>query len=117
MRIPDDPFDAVEARQLFGSALGVTAGDEDASAAICGVNVADGIASLSVGGCGHGACIEYDDIGIAMGWGAREATIEELMFDGRRVRMSGATPEIFDGESGHGKSRRARRRKNIIAEG
>jgi len=116
MRIPDDPFDAIESRQLFGSALGVTAGDEDARAAICGVNVADSIASLSVGRCGDSACIEHHDIGIAMGLGAREATIEELMFDGRRVRMSGATPEIFDGESSHGKSRRPRRPENIIAE-
>ena len=99
MRIADNPFDAVETRQLLGRALRIAAGDQDASAAIRRVNVADGIARLRVRrGC-DGTRVQHDDFGVAMAARAQQSPIEQLPLDRRSIRVRGSTPKIFDVES------------------
>src|SRR5208282_1969601 len=61
--IADDEGDSRESGKLFGGALGVAAGDDDARGGISGVEFADGVARLGVGGSGDGTGVQYDDVG------------------------------------------------------
>src|SRR5208282_4102419 len=101
MRIADDPLDACEARQLFRRALSVASGDKDACGLIPGMDVANGIARLSVGRGSDGAGVEHDDFGIAMHGNTDQSAIEHLPLDRGRIRVGNAATKIFDGESGH----------------
>ena len=99
MRIADNPFDAVETRQLLGCALRIAAGDQNASAAIRRVNVADRIARLRVRRGGDCTRVQHDDFGVAMAARAQQSPVEQLPLDRRGIRVRGSTPKIFDGES------------------
>ena len=61
--IADDPGHAGECGQLFGGALGVTAGDDNADGRVGGVKLSNGVAGLSVGGGRDGAGVDDDDVG------------------------------------------------------
>ena len=61
--IANDIGDAGECGEIFGSALGVAAGDEDACSRITGMNLANGVASLGIGGRGYGAGVDDHEIG------------------------------------------------------
>ena len=101
MRIADDPGNAGELRQFFGSALGVTAGDDDTRSRVGSVELANGVAGLSVRrGC-DGAGVHNDDIG---GRGFRRgsaAAIEQLALKGGAVRLSSAAAKLFDVKGRH----------------
>ena len=60
--VANDVADAGECGEIFGSALGVAAGDEDACSRITGMNLADGVASLGIGGRGYGAGVDDHEI-------------------------------------------------------
>jgi hypothetical protein len=99
--IADDPGNARECGEFFGSALGVAAGDDKAGGGILGVNLANGVAGLSVGGGGYRAGIEDDDGGRG-GIGDRTAsTIEELALDSGAVGLGGTAAELLDVEGRH----------------
>src|SRR5690242_165110 len=102
MGVADDERDAGERGQLFGSALGVTAGDDEARGGIAGMDFADGVAGLGVGGGGDGAGVEDDEVGVVGRGGGVAATGEELAFDGGAVRLRGAAAELLNEEGSHG---------------
>jgi hypothetical protein len=84
--------------------LRVAAGDDDLRGGIYCVELADGIASLGVGGGGYGASVQDYHVGGAWRVCESAATIEELAFDGGAVGLGGAAAELFDVESGHRES-------------
>src|SRR5258708_38335269 len=98
--VADNPRDAGECGQFFGSALGITAGDDNANGGVGGVKLANGVASLSVGGGGDGAGVDHDDVGGGRRGGGGAATVEQLAFDGGAIGFGGAASELFDGERG-----------------
>ena len=63
VRVADHPGDARQRGELFGGALGVTAGDHNARGGILSAEVANGRAGLRVGGSGDRAGVHDDDIG------------------------------------------------------
>jgi hypothetical protein len=84
--------------------LRVAAGDDDLRGGIYGVELADGVASLGIGGGGYGASVQDYYVGSTWGICQGAAAIEELAFDGGAVGLGGAATELFDVESGHGES-------------
>lgn len=101
MRITDNERDARKSGELLGSALGVTAGDEDPGFGILGVDFADGVASLGVSGRSDGTCIDDHEFRIIRRGGWSAATIAELALDGGTVGMGGAAAKLFDVKSSH----------------
>src|SRR5208282_10100 len=99
--IADDPGDAWEGGKFFGGALGVAARDDKASLRILGVEFADGVAGLGIGGGGYGAGVEDDDGGGGGIGGGGAAAIEELTFEGGAIGLRGAAAELLDVEGGH----------------
>jgi len=93
--------DAGEGCQVFRGALGIAASDNDGGGGFGGVNFADGLAGLGVGGCGDRTGVENDHIGIKGGGGGATPTVEELALDGGTVGLGGAAAELFDVEGGH----------------
>src|SRR5690349_14626636 len=83
--VSHDVGDAGEGGELFGGALGVAAGDDDAGSRVVSMKLTDGVASLGIGGSGNGASIQ--DHHVRRSWGASRgaATVEELAFDGGAV--------------------------------
>src|SRR5260370_26171222 len=61
--IADDPGNAGERGQLFGSALGVATGDDDADGGVGGVKLTNRVAGLGIGGSRDGAGVDDDDVG------------------------------------------------------
>ncbi len=101
VRIADDPGDAGEGGQLFGSALGVAASDDETDGGIGGAKFSDGVSGLGVGGGGDGASVDDDDVGTGGRGGNGTAAVEQLALEGGAVGLRGATTELFDEESGH----------------
>jgi hypothetical protein len=54
--------DAGEGCQVFRGALGIAASDNDGGGGFGGVNFADGLAGLGVGGCGDRTGVENDHV-------------------------------------------------------
>ncbi len=101
MGVADDPGHAGKRGELFGSALGVAAGDDDAGGWILGVDFANGVACLRVGGGCDRASVYDDDVG-GGGFGRDDtATVEQLAFESGAVGLRGAAAELSDVESGH----------------
>ncbi len=65
------------------------------------MKLANGVASLSVGGGRDGAGVDDDDVGGGRRGGGGAATVEQLAFDGGAIGLGGAATELFDEESGH----------------
>jgi len=101
VRIADDEGDAGESGEIFGGALGVTAGNENFGGGILRVDFADGVAGLRVGGGGDGAGVDDDEFGVLRGGRGSTAAVEELALDGGAVGVGGAAAELFDVEGGH----------------
>ncbi len=101
MGIADDPGDAGKGGQLFGSALGIAASDDDADMGVGGAKLADGVASLGVGGGCDGARVDDDDVSSGGRGGRRETTVEQLPLEGGTIGLRGATTELFDEKSRH----------------
>ena len=103
--IADNPGDAGEGGQLFGRALGVAAGDDEADAGVGGVKLSNGVAGLGVGrGC-DGTGVDDDDVsGGGSGCGGA-AAVEQLALEGRAIGLGGTATELFDEEGRHAKPR------------
>src|ERR1700675_1864579 len=99
--VADYDGDAGEGGEFFRGARGVAAGDDDFGDGVGGVEFADGVASLSVGGGGDSAGVEDDDVGGGCRRGRGTAAVEELAFDGGAVGLGGAAAELLDVEGGH----------------
>jgi hypothetical protein len=63
VRVADNEGDAGESGDLFGRALCIAAGYEDARGWIGGVNFADGVTGLGIRGSGYRAGVENYDVG------------------------------------------------------
>ena len=99
--IADNPGDARKSGELFGGALGVATGDDDAGGGVCGVKLSDGVAGLRFGG-GRDRAGVHDDNVSGRGFGCGGATaIEQLALDCGAVGLRGATAELLDIEGGH----------------
>jgi len=61
--IADHMADAGKGGEIFRGALRVASGDNDFGARIGGVDFADGVACLGVGGSGDGAGVEDNHVG------------------------------------------------------
>ena len=99
--VAHDVGDAREGGELFGGALGVAAGNDDAGSRVVSMKLTDGVTSLGVGGSGYGASIQDHDVGRGGGasWGA--ATVEELAFDGGPIGLGGAAAELLNIKGRH----------------
>lgn len=101
MRVADDVGYAGKSGKLFGGALGVATGDNEASCGVLRVKLADGVASLGIGSGGYGTRVENDE-GSGERVGSRGATeVEKLAFEGGAIGLSGAATELLDEEGGH----------------
>jgi hypothetical protein len=99
-----DPGDTGKRGQLFGSTLGVAAGDDDADGRVGGVKLSDGVAGLGVGGSGDGAGVDDDDVGSSGRGGSGATAVEQLALEGGAIGLRGAATELFDEEAWHLKS-------------
>src|SRR5258708_6152932 len=99
--IADDKADAWESRDFFGRALGVTTGYEDARCRIGSVNFANGVAGLRISRGGDCAGVENYDVGQRRIGRERAALFAQLAFDGRAIRLGGATAELLDKKGAH----------------
>ena len=97
--IADDPGDTGKRRQFFWSALGIASGDDDADGGIGGVELADGVAGLGVGGSRDRAGVDDDDVGGAGRGDRGAATVKQLALEGSAIGLRGAATELFDVES------------------
>ena len=101
MRIADDPGYAGKCGQLFGSALSVTTGDDDADGGVGGVEFSNGVASLGVGGGRDRAGVDDDDVGGGGRDGKGTTTVKQLALEGSAIGLSGAATELFYNEARH----------------
>ena len=104
MGIADDPRDAGESREVLGSALCVTPGDDEASGGVLGVNLANGVASLSISGRGDGTCVYDDEISGSCVRDGTATPFEQLAFEGGTIGLGGAAAELLDVEGLHRKT-------------
>ena len=104
MGVAYDEGDAGKLGNFFWSALGVAAGDDDLSVGIGGVEFADRVTGLSIGGCSDGAGVYHDDVGGDGGGRDGTTAIEELTLDGGSVGLGGAAAELLDVEGRHAKN-------------
>ena len=102
VRVSDDPSNARQRGQIAWAALGVTAGDEDASALVLPVDSADGLPQLGIRSRRHGTAIENDNVGLPIIVHRLEAALDELLGNGRRVSLIGAASEMDCVKPGHG---------------
>src|SRR6266446_1917962 len=101
MGIADNPGGAGKSGELFGGALGIAAGDDDAGSGVCGVKLSNGVASLSVCGSGDRAGVHDDEVsGRGFGCGGA-AAVKQLALDCSAVGLRGATAELLDIEGRH----------------
>ncbi len=103
MGIADDEGDSRESGKLFGGALGVAAGDDDARGGISGVEFADGVACLGVGGSGDGTGVQYDDVGRLGARNELATLFAQLALDGGAIGLRCAAAKLFDVKRGHGR--------------
>lgn len=101
MGIADDPSDAGKGGELFGGSLGVTASDDEASGRVLRVDLADGVASLSIGSGSDRAGIENDDVCCGGSRSGGATAFEELALEGSAVCLGGAAAELLDEKGGH----------------
>ena len=101
--IADDEGDSREGGNFVWSALRVAAGYDDAGVGIGGVEFADGVTGLGVGGSGYRASVENDDVGNVRRGGRGAAAVEKLALDGGTIGLGGAASELLDGEGRHDK--------------
>ena len=101
VRITHHPFDAGHLRQFVRSALGVTAGYEDAGVRILAMNAANRSAGVAVGFGRYGACIQDDDVRIGACLHARQAPIGELRFKSCAISLRGPATEVLHEEFRH----------------
>src|SRR5271157_2512836 len=99
--IPDNKRDSRENRKLFGGALRVAAGDDDARGGIGGVKFADGLARLGVRGSGDGTGVQNDDVGPVSVAGEMAALFAQLALDGGAIGLRRAAAKLFDVKRGH----------------
>jgi hypothetical protein len=99
--IADDPGYARESGEIFRGALGVTAGDNEASVGILRVDFADRVASLSIGGRGDGASVYDNEIGGVRIASRGVAAGEQLAFEGGAVGVGGPATELLNVKSRH----------------
>src|SRR5258707_798082 len=66
-----------------------------------GVKLADGVASLGVGGGGDRTGVNDDDVGGGGGGSGSAAAVQQLALEGGTIGLRGAAAELFDEESGH----------------
>ena len=103
VRVADYERDAGESGDFFRGALGVAAGDDDFCIWIGGMEFADSVAGLRVGGSGNGAAVDNDEIGGRGGMRQGTAAVEQLAFDRGPIGLGGAASELFDVKGGHGR--------------
>ncbi len=90
-----------ERSKVFGSALGVAAGGDDFCCRILRVQLANGIARLRIGGRGHRAGVDDDDVGAVGSRSDVVAKRTELALDRGGVGLRGAATELFNVECRH----------------
>jgi len=100
--VTNDEGNAGEGSEFFGSALSVTASDEDFRGGILRVDFADGVASLRVRGGGDRAGVDDDEFSALRRKNWHAAAVAELALDGCTVGLRGTTAKLLDVESGHG---------------
>ena len=81
VRVADNKRNTGESCELFGSALGITAGDEDFSRGISRMYFADGIAGLGVGCRGDGASVDDDKFRVVWRRNRGATAVEQLALD------------------------------------
>ena len=101
VRIADNESHAGQRGDLFGRALCIAPGDQDAGIGVVAMQAPDGLADLIVGGRGDSARVEDHQIG----FGGRSRRLETLgsepRFDGSSVGLRCAAAEILDPEAVH----------------
>jgi hypothetical protein len=99
--IANDPGYAGESGEIFRGALGVTAGDNEASAGILRVDFTDSVAGLSIGGRGDGASVYDNEVSGGCFGRGNIAAREQLAFEGGAVGVGGAATELLNVKSRH----------------
>jgi len=107
--IADDAGNTRESGKLLGGALGVAPSDNEADRGVGGVKLANGVASLCVGGGSNGAGVEDNDVGSSGRGGGRATAVKQLALDGGTIGLRGAAAELFDEESRHLKKKNLHR--------
>jgi len=99
--VANDVGDAGEGGEFFRGALRVAASDDDFGGGILGVDFADSVASLGVGGGSDGTGVKDYDFGGGRVSRRGKSEIAELAFEGGAVGLGGAATELVDVEGGH----------------
>lgn len=101
VRIPYDPRDTRQCRQLFRRPLRVTSGHENPAAGILALHPADRRPRIFIRTLGHRAGIENDNLGIPGTLCTVEAALGKLAFQRRAIRLCRAATKIFYVEACH----------------
>src|SRR5579863_7644448 len=118
MRISHDPGNAGKPRDVFGSALRVAPGNENARGGVRAMYFPHGIARLRIGGGGYGAGVEHHDVGGGVLIEHGPSSAAQGAAHRRSICFGGATAKIFEREGGHelrADSTRGACREKIIA--
>ena len=93
--ISDDQADARQSGQLFRSALGIAAGDQNLRGRVLAMDPPDGGAHVLIGRRGDRAGVQDDDFGLARRAGARQPAIQQLTLDRGAIRLGRAASEVL----------------------
>lgn len=95
MRVTNDTGDPRQGRNLLRRSLRVTSGNHDLAVRILAQSAADSCPRVLFGGGGNRTGVENDPFSGSRVTGPFQASFSELLLDGRAIRLSGPTAEIF----------------------
>src|SRR5262249_771575 len=87
--------------QLFGRALRVAAGHQDAGGVVLAMDAPHGLAYVAIGLGRHGAGVEHYQVGLGAMLSSGESFAREQRFERRAVSLGGPAAEVLDEESTH----------------
>jgi CheY-like chemotaxis protein len=94
--VADDGVDFGESGEFLRGALGVTAGDDDASLGVLAANAAEPGAGLAIGFRGDATGVYDDNICRRKVLGRNKAAMAQIGGNGLAIGAAGAAPKVFD---------------------
>jgi len=96
MRIADDKLDSGNGGNFVRRSLRVTSGDQNLRFGIFAMDATDGSAGVLIGGCGHGAGVENNDLRVVRRAGTLQSAVEQLPLDRGSVGLRSPASEILN---------------------
>ncbi len=95
VRIADDPGHTWQSSYLFWSTLRIAACYQDSGVGIRAMDASNSCAGILISGCGDGASVQDNNIGIGSGLRLVQALVGKLSLDGGAIGLSGAAAKVL----------------------